>query len=96
MQKLTGFSQEIVHPRRHRHFFLLTVPKTNRTVTSMPTRVPERDFCDAFHPEYVQLVPLATNDGAGGGGRGGERVKGFIFVRMEADSASTFTEVNTY
>lgn len=27
--KSTGFSQEWVHPRRHRHFFLLTVPKKN-------------------------------------------------------------------
>lgn len=42
----------------------------------MPTRVPERDFCDAFHPEYVQLVPLATNDGAGGGAGRGEKRKG--------------------
>lgn len=36
--------------------------KTHQTVTSMPKYVLSRDFCETFHPEYVQLVPFATND----------------------------------
>lgn len=62
----------------------------------MPTRVPERDFCDAFHPEYVQLVPLATNDGAGGAGEGGEREGERVYICQDGSRLCQYIHWSQY
>lgn len=83
----TGFSQEWVHPRRHRHFFPHCTEYTPNC--DLNAEVCTEPWLLWNVPPQTQLVPFATNEKK-------HKTKKVFFFQDEANSASTFTKVNTY
>lgn len=82
-----------------------TIKKTHRTVTSMPRRVLNRDFCETFHPQ-IHFSAICNkqknnnnNDNNDGNNLNGSLRSCFLFLFFcffcFAGFASTFTKVNT-
>lgn len=89
----TGFSQEWVHPRRHRHFFPHCTEYTPNC--DLNAEVCTEPWLLWNVPPQTQLVPFATNEKKNTKQKKCS-TKGFFFFQDEANSASTFTKVNTY
>ena len=98
--KSTGFSQEWVHPRSHRHFFRLTVPRKKKKHPHTKLWPQCRGMC--WTVTFVKRSTPSTVSAICNKRRKkkkNEKKNGSLrvyFFQDEANSASTFTKVDAY